>query len=52
MRAFRCERIRAEPAAGKSFAQIARDLNASGTPTAYGGRQWWLSTVKAVLARV
>lgn len=45
------ERIRAEHAAGKSFAQIARDLNASGTPTAHGGRQWWPSAVRAVLGR-
>jgi hypothetical protein len=45
------ERIRAEHAAGKSLAQIARDLNASGTPTARGGRQWWPSTVRAVLVR-
>jgi hypothetical protein len=35
------KRIRADRAAGKSLAQIARDLNASGTPTAHGGRQWW-----------
>ena len=45
------ERIRVERAAGKSLAQIARDLNASGTPTAHGGRQWWPSTVRAVLVR-
>lgn len=44
-------RIRAERAAGKSLAQIARDLNASGTPTAHGGRQWWPSTVRTVLVR-
>ena len=44
-------RIRAERAAGKSLAQIARDLNSSGTPTAHGGRQWWPSTVRAVLKR-
>ncbi len=43
------ERIRAERAAGKSLAQIARDLNSSGAPTAHGGRQWWPSTVRAVL---
>jgi hypothetical protein len=43
------KRIRADRAAGKSLAQIARDLNASGTPTAHGGRQWWPSTVRAVL---
>lgn len=43
------ERIRAGHAAGKNLAQIARDLNASGTPTAHGGRQWWPSTVRSVL---
>jgi hypothetical protein len=42
-------RIRAERAAGQSLAQIAHDLNASGTPTAHGGRQWWPSTVRAIL---
>jgi len=45
------ERIRAQRAAGKSFTLIARDLNASGTPTAHGGRQWWPSTVRTVLTR-
>lgn len=44
------EGIRAEHVAGKSLAQIARDLNASGTPTAHGGRQWWPSTVRSLLA--
>ncbi|HYT51370.1 MAG TPA: recombinase family protein [Gaiellaceae bacterium] len=44
-------RIRAERAVGKSFGQIARDLNASGTPTAHGGAQWWPSTVRAVFRR-
>src|SRR5205823_1774133 len=34
-------RIRSERAAGKSLRQIARELNASHTPTAHGGRQWW-----------
>ncbi|MGH3111744.1 MAG: recombinase family protein [Gaiellaceae bacterium] len=46
------ESIRAERAAGRSLAQIARDLNASGTPTAHGGRRWWPSTVRAVLLRI
>lgn len=45
------ERIRAEHAAGNTLAQIARDLNANGTPTAHGGRQWWPSTVRAVFGR-
>lgn len=44
-------RIRAEHAKGKSLRRIARDLNASQTPTAHGGAQWWPSTVRAVLAR-
>jgi hypothetical protein len=46
------DRIRAEHASGKSLAQIARDLNASGAPTAHAGRQWWPSTVRGVLRRV
>ena len=45
------ERIRADRAAGKSLASIAADLNATGTPTAHGGRRWWPSTVRAVLRR-
>jgi hypothetical protein len=45
------KRIRAEHAAGKSLAQIARDLNESGTPTAHGGRQWWPSTVRMLVLR-
>jgi hypothetical protein len=45
------DRIHAEHAAGKSLAQIARDLNAAGTPTGHGGRQWWPSTVRAALHR-
>jgi hypothetical protein len=45
------ERIRAEHAAGKSLAQIARDLNATGTRTGQGGRQWWPSTVRSALVR-
>jgi len=43
--------IRTERAAGKSLASIAADLNASGAPTAHGGRRWWPSTVRAVLRR-
>lgn len=43
------EHIRAERATGKSLAEIARQLNASQTPTAHGGAQWWPSTVRAVL---
>jgi hypothetical protein len=45
------DHIRAERVAGKSFARIASDLNADGTPTAHGGAQWWPSTVRAVLRR-
>jgi hypothetical protein len=44
--------IRAAHAAGRSLAQIARELNAAGTPTAHGGARWWPSTVRAVLDRV
>jgi hypothetical protein len=44
-------RIRSERAAGRSLAEIARVLNATGTPTAHGGAQWWPSTVRAVLGR-
>ena len=45
------ERIRAEHAACKSLGEIARDLTAAKVPTAHGGRQWWPSTVRAVLLR-
>ena len=45
------ERIRAERASGKTLRQIARDLNADGTPTAHGGARWWASTVRGVLQR-
>jgi Recombinase len=45
------DRIRTERAAGKNLAQIARELNATETPTAHGGAQWWPSTVRAVLRR-
>lgn len=45
------DRIRTERAAGKTLAQIARELNATGTPTAHGGAQWWPSTVRGVLRR-
>jgi hypothetical protein len=46
------EEIRAANAAGRSLAQIARELNAAGTPTAHGGARWWPSTVRAILDRV
>lgn len=46
------DRIRTERAAGKSLAEIARELNLTGTPTAHGGAQWWPSTVRSVLGRI
>jgi hypothetical protein len=46
------EEIRTAHAAGRSLAQIARDMNAAGKPTAHGGARWWPSTVRAVLDRV
>jgi len=45
------ERIRLEYARGRSLAEIARALTSEGVPTAHGGRQWWPSTVRAVLVR-
>jgi transcriptional regulator with XRE-family HTH domain len=45
------ERIRLEYARGRGLADIARALNEDGVPTAHGGRQWWPSTVRAVLVR-
>jgi hypothetical protein len=45
------ERIRLEYARGRGLAEIARALNADGVPTAHGGREWWRSTVRAVLVR-
>jgi hypothetical protein len=45
------ERVEAAHTAGRSLGEIARELNADGVPTAQGGRQWWPSTVRAVLNR-
>jgi hypothetical protein len=45
------ERIRAEHLAGRSLAQIARDLNTARVATAHGGTRWWPSTVRAVVRR-
>jgi hypothetical protein len=45
------DRILAERTAGKTLAQIARDLNVAGTPTAHGGKRWWPSTVRSVVTR-
>jgi hypothetical protein len=44
-------RIRDERAKGNSFGQIARQLNADGVQTSQGGREWWASTIRAVLSR-
>jgi DNA invertase Pin-like site-specific DNA recombinase len=43
------ERIASERKAGRSLAAIAEMLNDEGVATAQGGRQWWPSTVRAVL---
>jgi hypothetical protein len=45
------ERIRGEHANGSSLGEIARALNADRVTTAQGGRQWWPSTVRTILAR-
>jgi hypothetical protein len=45
------KRISAEHAGGSSLGEIARRLNADRVPTAQGGRQWWPSTVRGILAR-
>lgn len=45
------ERIRRERSSGRSFAEIARMLNADRVPTSQDGRQWWPSTVRTVLVR-
>jgi DNA invertase Pin-like site-specific DNA recombinase len=43
------KRIASERKAGRSLAAIADMLNEEQVPTAQGGRQWWPSTVRAVL---
>ncbi|MFD6712351.1 recombinase family protein [Micromonospora chalcea] len=43
-------RIRSEAASGSSLAAIARGLNDDDVPTAQGGKKWYPSTVRAVLA--
>jgi hypothetical protein len=45
------DRIRREYVGGSSLGEIARALTADGVSTAHGGRQWWPSTVRAVLVR-
>jgi hypothetical protein len=42
-------RICREHAEGSSLAEIAHRLNGDDIPTGQGGRQWWPSTVRAVL---
>jgi DNA invertase Pin-like site-specific DNA recombinase len=42
-------RIAADREGGRSFATIARTLNADNVATAQGGRQWWASSVRAAL---
>jgi hypothetical protein len=44
-------RIGDERAQGRSLGEIARRLNEEAVPTSQGGRQWWPSTVRAVLLR-
>lgn len=44
-------RIRKEYADAKSLAEIARGLDADGVENAQGGRKWWPSTIRTVLAR-
>ncbi len=44
-------RIRDAHARGGSLGEIARGLNADRVRTSQGGRQWWPSTVRAVLVR-
>jgi hypothetical protein len=44
-------RIRRQHAGGVSLAEIARQLNREGIPTGQRGRQWWPSTVRAIVLR-
>jgi hypothetical protein len=44
-------RIRRDYSSGRTLADIARRLNAESARTSQGGRQWWPSTVRAVLVR-
>jgi hypothetical protein len=45
------DRIRREHGSARTLGDIARALTADGVPTAHGGRQWWPSTIRSVLAR-
>src|SRR5271165_2792861 len=44
-------RILAAHEAGQGWSAIARELNEAGEPTAQGGKRWYASTVRAVVAR-
>jgi hypothetical protein len=44
-------RIHHDHTQGSSLAEIAHCLNRDDIPTGQGGRQWWPSTVRAVLLR-
>src|SRR5262249_16583424 len=44
-------RIKRQRARGDSLRKIATDLNDSKVLTVYGGKQWYASTVRSVLAR-
>ncbi len=44
-------RIRRDYSSGRTLTDIARGLNADGVRTSQGGREWWPSTVRAVLVR-
>lgn len=44
-------RIHQERSTGKSLRQIAERLNTERIPTAHGGKEWWPSTIRAVLRR-
>jgi DNA invertase Pin-like site-specific DNA recombinase len=46
------ERISREREGGASLQAIADGLNRDGIRTGQGGKQWWPSTVRAVLNRV
>jgi Recombinase len=45
------DRIRGEYVSGRTLGEIARALTADRVATAHGGRQWWPSTIRAVLTR-
>lgn len=45
-------RIEAERAAGRTLSGIADGLSSDGIPTAQGGRRWYASTVRKVLAGI